>query len=254
MLTGKPDSAVLALLIALGAAGCGGGAPSPTGSSSSTSVGIAGGNLGTPGVVIDANDQNRFVPATQSATVGEIIEWKNVGVVGHNIVFSDTDAAPLNDPVLGGRRSLGGEVHQTRHEQLHVHHPHRDGRHDRRRLELIGDSARYALSVSGHTISWPEPRFKVPGTNRLRGGTPYRIEPMVSALRGRCPGPPDERGPKAPDHSSGLRRSLPLQTSSGRGHPERAEGIRKGPRGSDQRSSEPTDGGIRLADDRRRVP
>ncbi len=94
--------AVLALLPALGAVGCGGGAPSPTGSSSSSTVGIAGGNLGTPGVVIDANDQNKFVPATQSATVGEIIEWKNVGAVGHNIVFADTDAQSLNDPVLAG--------------------------------------------------------------------------------------------------------------------------------------------------------
>jgi len=91
--------AAVALLIALGAAGCGGGTTTPTGSSS-TAVGIAGGNLGTPGVVIDANDQNKFVPETQSVTVGEIIEWKNVGKVGHNIVFADADAQSLNDPVL----------------------------------------------------------------------------------------------------------------------------------------------------------
>ena len=92
--------AVLALLITLGAAGCGGGATSPTGSSTSTSVGIAGGNLGAPGVVIDANDQNKFVPETENVNVGEIIEWKNVGKVGHNIVFADADAQSFNDPVL----------------------------------------------------------------------------------------------------------------------------------------------------------
>ena len=71
-----------------------------TGSSSSTTVGIAGGNLGTPGVIIDANDQNKFVPETENVTVGEIIEWKNVGKVAHNIVFADADAQSLNDPVL----------------------------------------------------------------------------------------------------------------------------------------------------------
>ena len=89
-------------LLALCAVGCGGGAASPSVSSSSSTVGVAGGNLGTPGVVIDANDQNKFVPETQDVKIGEVIEWKNVGVVGHNIVFSDTDAASLNDPVLAG--------------------------------------------------------------------------------------------------------------------------------------------------------
>ena len=95
--------AALGLLLAFGAVGCGGGGgASPSGTGGSTSVGVAGGNLGTASVVIDANDQNKFVPATQSVTVGEVIEWKNVGVVGHNIVFSDADAASLNDPVLAG--------------------------------------------------------------------------------------------------------------------------------------------------------
>jgi len=94
--------AALTLLLALGAAACGGGGTPPTASGASTSVGTAGGNLGTPGVIIDANDQLKFDPVTQNVTVGEIVEWKNVGAIAHNIVFKDADAQSLNDPDLAG--------------------------------------------------------------------------------------------------------------------------------------------------------
>ena len=87
------------MLLTLGLVACGGGT-SPTTSTGTGSVGVAGGNLGTPGVIIDATDQLKFVPETQNVTVGEIVEWKNIGAIAHNIVFADSDAQSLNDPVL----------------------------------------------------------------------------------------------------------------------------------------------------------
>ncbi|MFI5287213.1 MAG: plastocyanin/azurin family copper-binding protein [Candidatus Dormibacteria bacterium] len=87
-------------LLSLGVAACGGGAISPTISASSRAVGVAGGNLGAAVVIISATDQNTFDPVTQHATVGEIIEWKNIGSVTHNLVFPEDTS--ISDPVLAG--------------------------------------------------------------------------------------------------------------------------------------------------------
>jgi plastocyanin len=83
-------------LLPLGAAACGGGAISP----SARAIGIAGGNLGAATVIISATDQNVFDPVVQNATVGEIIEWENIGSVTHNLVFPDD--LSISDPVLAG--------------------------------------------------------------------------------------------------------------------------------------------------------
>jgi plastocyanin len=93
-------------LLALGVVACG-GSTSPTATVSSA-LGVAGGHLGTPAVTIQATDQDTFNPVTQKVTVGEIIEWKNVGSVAHNIVFADD--ATIGDPVLEG----GGGVWQVK--------------------------------------------------------------------------------------------------------------------------------------------
>ncbi len=90
-------SARLLAALTLGVVACG-GSRIPIASMGSPPIGIAGGNLGTAGVVISATDQNVFEPATQDATVGEIIEWKNTGSVTHNLVFSSD--ASISDPVL----------------------------------------------------------------------------------------------------------------------------------------------------------
>lgn len=87
-------------LLLLGVAACGGGATSPSASTSSQAIGVAGGNLGAAALIISATDMNTFDPATQHATVDEIIEWKNTGSVAHNIVFGDD--ASISDPVLAG--------------------------------------------------------------------------------------------------------------------------------------------------------
>jgi plastocyanin len=92
-------------LVTLGVAACSGTSPS---ASTGPSIGVAGGRLGTAAVVIQATDQDTFNPATQKVTVGEIIEWKNMGSVAHNIIFP-ADAS-INDPVIEG----GGGVWQVK--------------------------------------------------------------------------------------------------------------------------------------------
>ena len=95
----SPRAFAAMALLSLGVVACGGSDPSTT-SAISSPVGIAGGNLGTPAVIISATDEGTFGPVTQDATVGELIEWKNIGSVTHNIVF--TSDASIGDPVLAG--------------------------------------------------------------------------------------------------------------------------------------------------------
>jgi plastocyanin len=87
-------------LLTLGVVACGGSGISPGASTSSPAIGVAGGKLGTAAVIISATDQNTFEPVIQKATVDEIVEWKNIGSVAHNIVFSND--ASISDPVLAG--------------------------------------------------------------------------------------------------------------------------------------------------------
>lgn len=84
-------------LLTLGVVACG-GSGTPTASTSSSAIGVAGGKLGTAAVIISATDENTFDPVIQDATVGEIIEWKNIGSVTHNLVFSSD--ASISDPML----------------------------------------------------------------------------------------------------------------------------------------------------------
>lgn len=77
--------------LALGIAACGNGAPA----SSSSGGGGGGGNCpgtasaggGTGDVKVSANDQLQFTPTSQTAKVGQVVQWSNVGSVLHNITF-----------------------------------------------------------------------------------------------------------------------------------------------------------------------
>ncbi len=82
------------LLLGLSACGEAGGSPSPTGSS----AGTAGVNLGTAAVQISALDSLKFDPASQTAHVGDIVEWKNTATVTHTVTF-DSDPS-LSDAAL----------------------------------------------------------------------------------------------------------------------------------------------------------
>lgn len=87
-----------ALLIG-GIAACGNGATATQSSNGGTRVpGSAGVTLGQPGATVSATDQLTFVPATQTARVGQVIQWSNAGTVLHTVTF---DAFPsLSDDSL----------------------------------------------------------------------------------------------------------------------------------------------------------
>jgi len=86
--------------LAIGLAACGNGPPA--GSSGGPSgggacPGQAGASLGTPAVKLTATDALQFAPTSQSAKVGQVIQWTNTGTVLHNITFDEagclTDSA-----------------------------------------------------------------------------------------------------------------------------------------------------------------
>ena len=90
--------AVAGVTLALGVAACGNGPPAPSGSApGGACAGTAGGNLGTSKVTIAATDQLLFAPASQSAKVGEIVEWTNPGTVAHTVTFDAANASCLSD-------------------------------------------------------------------------------------------------------------------------------------------------------------
>jgi plastocyanin len=90
--------------------------PSATPSASPTASGSPGSTGGpcnscgtvvtgvTPTVVVDANDQLRFVPQTVSVKVGDVVEWKNVGTVLHSVTFQSDQQ--ISDATLGRGQSF----------------------------------------------------------------------------------------------------------------------------------------------------
>lgn len=94
-----PLIAVAALAVSATVAACANGAPASSSSTAAASApGTAAVALGQPGSRVSATDQLTFVPGTQSARVGQVIEWTNVGTVAHTVTF---DTFPsLTDPSL----------------------------------------------------------------------------------------------------------------------------------------------------------
>ena len=91
-------------VLGLGIAGCGNG---PPGGSSSASTGgascpgSAGVSLGTPAVKVAATDQLVFSPVSQTAKVGQVIQWTNPGTVEHTITF-DTASCFTDASIVPG--------------------------------------------------------------------------------------------------------------------------------------------------------
>ncbi len=56
--------------------------------------------LGTVGSTINATDDLIFDPASSTATVGEVIEFKNTGSVEHTVTFQDNNDGCLTDDTL----------------------------------------------------------------------------------------------------------------------------------------------------------
>jgi plastocyanin len=101
-------------------AACGDGLPSPSpgtgGGPSSSSTATSCTSCGTvvsgvtPTVVVQANDQLKFVPQTVSISVGDVVEWRNVGTVLHSVTFQ-------NDSAISDANLNGGQTFEVRFTQ-----------------------------------------------------------------------------------------------------------------------------------------
>jgi plastocyanin len=78
--------------------GCGSPSPSPSGTACNGSAAVSG--LGTVAETIDATDDLVFVPASTTASVGDVVEFKNTGTVAHTVTFQDTNDGCLSDAML----------------------------------------------------------------------------------------------------------------------------------------------------------
>jgi plastocyanin len=95
-------AAGLGVCVAIGVFACGNGQP---GGGTSSSAGPCNGSaavssLGTATMTVQATDNLVFVPASSSAAVGDVIEFKNTGSVVHTVTFQDNNDACLTDNTL----------------------------------------------------------------------------------------------------------------------------------------------------------
>jgi plastocyanin len=94
----------LVACVAIAVIACGNGNPNQTGTNSggggtcNGSAKVSG--LGTVAKTIDATDNLVFVPATWTAQVGQVIEFKNSGSVPHTVTFLDNNDGCLTDNTL----------------------------------------------------------------------------------------------------------------------------------------------------------
>ena len=86
--------------LTLGLAACGNGPPGGSGSGGNTCSAGTLVSSGTAQVKIDANDQLQFVPASDNAKVGQIVQWTNGGTVAHTVTFDSSNASCLTDPQI----------------------------------------------------------------------------------------------------------------------------------------------------------
>jgi plastocyanin len=88
---------VVAFLAGCGSSGGTGGSSSPA---SACNGSAAVSSLGTPAATIDATDNLVFVPASTTAQVGAVVEFKNTGSVKHTVTFQDANDGCLSDSSL----------------------------------------------------------------------------------------------------------------------------------------------------------
>lgn len=92
----------MGMLMGIAVAACANGAPSPPSTHGGASApGTAAVSLGQAGVHVSATDQLTFVPGTQHAQVGQVIEWTNIGTVLHTVTF-DTYPSLTDDTLQPG--------------------------------------------------------------------------------------------------------------------------------------------------------
>ncbi len=131
----------LGICIAIAMIACGNGNPNPTGTG--TGGGTCNGSakvsgLGTVGMTIQATDNLVFVPATSTAQVGQVIEFKNTGSIAHTVTFLDSNDGCLTDNTLnpGSTWDVMFTAPGTYHYLCTIHAPNMKGQ-----ITLTGSAA-----------------------------------------------------------------------------------------------------------------
>lgn len=84
----------------MGVVGCGSGNTGPANPGAVCDGTAAVSGLGTPAVTINATDDKVFSPASSTATVGSVVEFKNTGSLMHTVTFQDNTDGCLTDSSL----------------------------------------------------------------------------------------------------------------------------------------------------------
>jgi plastocyanin len=89
--------------VAIAMIACGNGNPNgggPTGNAGPCPGKAAVSGIGTVAMTIKATDDLVFDPASSTAQVGQVIEFKNTGSVEHTVTFQDSNDGCLTDDTL----------------------------------------------------------------------------------------------------------------------------------------------------------
>jgi plastocyanin len=138
----------LGVCVAVAMIACGNGNPNPTGTGGggtcNGSAKVSG--LGTVAMTIQATDNLVFVPATSTAQVGQVIEFKNTGSVAHTVTFLDNNDGCLTDSTLnpGSTWDVMFSAAGTYHYLCTIHAPNMKGQ-----ITLAGSAAAPSPSASG---------------------------------------------------------------------------------------------------------
>ncbi len=167
------------MCMAIAVIACGNGVPGgSTGPSTGKCNGTAAASsLGTATMTIDATDGLVFSPASSTAQVGEVVEFKNTGSVEHNVTFQDNNDSCLTDATLDPGASWQVKFTSAGDVQLSVHNPRaeHEGRDHGVGIgcpsieQWLGVARRVAQPVSPPARRRPPPRRRSPGTRAVSG-------------------------------------------------------------------------------------
>ena len=101
-MTGRAALLAAGSALAFGLAACGGSSGGSTPTSAACGAGTAAVSQGgSPGATVDATDNLAFTPQNVTVNVGQVLQWKNTGQIGHTVTFSGNESC-LTDAALAG--------------------------------------------------------------------------------------------------------------------------------------------------------
>jgi plastocyanin len=145
----------LGVCVAVAMIACGNGNPNPTGTGpgGGTCPGSAKATgLGTVAMTIAATDALVFDPATSTAQVGKVIEFKNTGSIAHTVTFLDSNDGCLTDDTLnpGATWDVMFKAPGTYHYLCTIHAPNMKGQ-----ITLTGSASTPSSSASASSGGTP---------------------------------------------------------------------------------------------------